>query len=246
MATKGAATVSVCLPARDEAATVGPIVAAIVSELVERQPLVDEVVVVDDGSADATARVAGEAGARVVSHPEPLGKGGALQTSLAASSGELVVWCDADLVAFDPIFVTGLLEPLLASPVVAFTKACYRRDLEGRAGEGGRVTELVARPLVARFFPHLRGFTQPLAGEYAGRRHVLEKLDLAPGYGVDLGVLIDVAELVGVEAMVQVDLGRRRHRNRPLADLAPHAEAVLAVALDRAGLGPAPGPEGPR
>lgn len=236
VAAKGSASISVCLPARDEEATIGPIVASIVGELVERHPLVDEVLVVDDGCTDATAGLASAAGARVVATRTSAGKGGALRTSLAASGGDLVVWCDADIADFDPQFVTGLLGPLVHDPSVSFVKACYERDLDGREGEGGRVTELVARPLLARLFPHLAGFTQPLAGEYAGRRTVLEQLTFTPGYGVDLGLLIDVADLVGLEAMVQVDLGRRSHRNRPLAELAPQAEAVLAAALDRAGI----------
>jgi glucosyl-3-phosphoglycerate synthase len=234
---KGATSISVCLPAQNEGATIGSIVASIVEHLVEDEPLVDELLVVDDGSTDATAEVARRAGARVVATTTPGGKGGALRTSLAASRGDLVAWCDADIVDFDPRFVTGLLGPLLSEPSVSFVKACYRRDLHGRAGEGGRVTELLARPLLARLFPHLAGFTQPLAGEYAGRRALLERLTFVPGYGVDLGVLIDVAELVGVEAMAQVDLGQRSHRNRSLAELASQADAVLAVALDRAGIG---------
>ena len=240
MAAKGPTSISVCLPARDEATTIGPIVAAIVEDLVARHPLVDEVLVVDDGSTDATAEVARRAGARVVATATPAGKGGALRTSLHASRGDLVVWCDADIVDFDARFVTGLVGPLLRQPSVDFVKACYRRDLDGRAGEGGRVTELVARPLLARLFPHLAGFTQPLAGEYAGRRPLLERLTYLPGYGVDLGLLIEVAERVGVGAMVQVDLGRRSHRNRSLAELAPQAAAVIAVALDRAGISPSP------
>ena len=235
---KGATSVSVCLPARNEAATVGAIVTSIVHHLVEGHPLVDEVVVVDDGSTDATADMARQAGARVVATTSPEGKGGALRTSLAATTGDLVVWCDADIVDFQASFVTGLLGPLLSDPSVEFVKARYRRDLDGRVGEGGRVTELVARPVLARLFPHLSGFAQPLAGEYAGRRELLEQLTFVPGYGVDLGLLIDIAELVGVGTMVEVDLGRRSHRNRLLAELVPQADAVLAVAFDRAGIHP--------
>ena len=240
VAAKADTTISVCLPARDEAATVGELVERLVAELVERYPLVDEVVVVDDRSADGTAAAARAAGARVVVADEVLpelgpatGKGEAMWKSLAGSTGEVVVWCDADLRRFDPNFVTGLVGPLLNDPAVAFVKACYRRDLDGRPGEGGRVTELVARPLVKLLFPHLTGFAQPLAGECAGRRSLLEQLPFAPGYGVDLALLIDVAATVGLEAMAQVDLGTRVHRNRPLHELAAQAEAVLAAALER-------------
>ncbi len=245
---KAGTTISVCIPARDEATTIGAIVGRIVADLVERHSLVDEVLVVDDGSADATAAVAAGAGARVVRAGDVLagwgpggGKGEAMWKSLAECRGEVVVWCDADIVDFAPRFVVGLLGPLLGDPGVAFVKACYRRDLDGRPGEGGRVTELVARPLVSLLFPHLEAFAQPLAGEYAGRREVLERLPFAPGYGVDLGLLIDAAALVGTEAMAQVDLGRRSHRNRPLRELAGHAEAVLTTALDRAGVATFPG-----
>ncbi|CAN5645818.1 glucosyl-3-phosphoglycerate synthase [soil metagenome] len=242
-ARKAGATISVCLPARDEAATVGSIVALMVEHLVRGHRLVDEVVVVDDYSTDATAAVAQLAGARVVLAADVLpdcgpatGKGEALWKSLAACRGDLVVWCDADIVGFDVAFVTRLLAPLLLDPSVDFVKGCYRRDLHGQPDEGGRVTELIARPLIARLFPHLAGFTQPLSGEYAGRRSLLERLPFAPGYGVDLGLLVDVAAMVGVEAMAQVELGHRSHRNRPLRELTVHAGAVLATALERAGV----------
>ncbi len=243
VAHKGASTVSVCLPARDEAATVGPIVAQVVEHLVRRYQLVDEVVVVDDGSVDATVAVARRAGARVVGAGDVLpscgpatGKGEALWKSLAACRGDVVIWCDADIVGFDSRFVSALVAPLLLDPSVDFVKGTYRRDLDGQPDEGGRVTELVARPLLARLFPHLRGFIQPLSGEYGGRRSLLERVPFAAGYGVDLGLLVDVAALVGVGAMAQVELGHRSHRNRPLHELTVHAEAVLATALDRAGV----------
>ena len=238
MDAKGAARVSVCLPARNEAATVGAIVGAIVEHLVERHGLVDEVVVVDDASTDATAASARSAGAVVLAADDVLagcgpatGKGEAMWKSVAGCGGDVVVWCDADIRNFDSRFVTGLLGPLLTDPSVQFVKGCYRRDLDGQPEGGGRVTELVARPLVHLLFPHLAGFTQPLAGECAGRRSLLEQLSFAPGYGVDLGLLVDVAAMSGVEAMVQVDLGHRSHRNRPLDELAVQAEAVMATAL---------------
>lgn len=232
---KGGRRVTVCLPARDEEATVGSIVATIVAELVDDAGLVDEVLVVDDGSSDATAAVARGAGARVVG-TSGLGKGGAMWTGASEAGGELIAFCDADVRAFSASFVVGLLGPLLADDDVAFVKAFYERPYGDLPGQGGRVTELVAKPLLRRLFPHLAGVLQPLAGECASRRDVLERLPFVEGYGVDLGLVIDVVELFGAGALAQVDLGRREHRNRPLDELAPQAEAVLATALARAGL----------
>jgi glucosyl-3-phosphoglycerate synthase len=230
-AAKGSRLVSVCLPARDEAATVGEIVTALVG-LAERWHLVDEILVVDDGSVDRTARVAAEAGAKVVSPGgAPLGKGGAMETAVESATGDVLVFCDADLRQFEPTFVTGLLGPLLVSDRVDFVKGWFER-----AGEGGRVTELTARPLLRLLHPHLSGFAQPLAGEFAARRHVLEQVPYLQGYGVDLGLLIDVSLLVGVERMAQVFLGRRVHRNRPLSELGEQAVAVARAALTRAGI----------
>ena len=243
VAAKADRFVTVCLPARDEEATVGPIVATIHRELVDRVPLVDEILVVDDGSTDRTAAVAADEGATVVAVADVLpgcgpghGKGEALWKALGAAKGDLLVFCDADVRDFQAGFVTGLLGPLLSVPEVGFVKGFYERPLAGVVGEGGRVTELVARPLLALLFPHLAGVVQPLAGEFAGRREVLERVPFVQGYGVDLGLLVDVAALVGVDAMAQVDLGTRTHRNRPLAELSLQAAAVLRTALDRAGV----------
>lgn len=234
-------TVSVCLPARDEAATVGAIVETIRTELVERVALVDEVIVVDDHSLDDTADAARDAGARVVDARRTLpdvtgpGKGKALWKSLHESTGDIVLWCDADLDRFGPHFVTGLLGPLLKRPDVSFVKATYARpEVDGTGG--GRVTELLARPVLANLFPELAGIGQPLAGEYGGRRRLLERLPFVDGYGVDLALLVDVIRAVGADGMAEVDLGERRHRNRPLRDLGPQATAVLQAALDRAGV----------
>jgi glucosyl-3-phosphoglycerate synthase len=223
-AAKGDRVLSVCLPARNEAATVGTIVERIVA-----LDVVDEVVVVDDASSDRTARVAAAAGATVVAS-EGSGKGAALWSGLEAAKGDMVAFCDADLLDFDPGFVLGLLGPLLGHDELGFVKGRYQR-----AGEGGRVTELVARPLISLLFPGLAAFVQPLAGEFAARRDVLEQLAFADGYGVDLGLLIDVVALIGIERTAQVDLGIKRHRNRPLAELRVQAEEVLRTALGRAG-----------
>lgn len=236
-------SVSVCLPARDEASTVGPIVEQIQHHLIDEVALVDEVLVIDDHSSDATAAVAAAAGARVVAVDEVLpelgrgeGKGEALYKSVAAAEGDLIVWCDADIVEFAPHFVVGLVGPLVSRPEIDFVKGYYDRPLEGSAHGGGRVTELMARPVIAALFPHLASIVQPLSGEYAGRRSLLERLPFVQGYGVDLGLLIDIAEHDGTEGMAQVDLGLRRHRNRPIEELSPQALAVLQTALLRKGL----------
>ena len=246
VAAKAGRTVSVVLPARDEEPTVGGIVAAIRDALAPG--LVDEVVVVDDGSSDATASAASEAGARVVASSSVLpecgrrtGKGEALWKGVAASTGDLVAFCDADLRDFDPRFVVGLLGPLLLHPdEVRFVKAFYERPLDGSPRGGGRVTELMARPLISVLFPDLSPIVQPLAGEFAAPRAVLETLPFAEGYGVDLGLLVDVCRAFGPSAISQVDLGVRVHRNRPLSELGPMATAILLMALERAGVSGVP------
>lgn len=235
--------VSICLPARDEAATVGAIVELLLAEVV-RPGLADEVLVVDDHSEDRTAEVAAAAGARVVAVDDILpelgpgaGKGEALYKSVAAARGDLIVWCDADITDFGSRFVIGLLGPLLTTPDIAFVKGFYDRPVGEDPHGGGRVTELVARPVIATLFPHLASIVQPLSGEYAGRRSLLERLPFVQGYGVDLGLLADIADADGTEVIAQVDLGTRRHRNRPLDELGPQALAVLQTALRRAGTG---------
>jgi len=247
VASKRGRQVSVCLPARDEQDTVGPIVEAVRRHLSGRRALVDEILVVDDGSSDSTAAAARAAGARVVPvsgttpRPSPAaGKGEAMWKALSAATGDLLVFCDADVRHFDPHFVVGLLGPLLTTEEVGFVKGFYRRPVDGGAAEGGRVTELVARPLLALLFPGLAGVAQPLAGECAARREVLEQVPFVGGYGVDIGLLIDVASRFGLGSMAQCDLGARVHRNRPLAELAPQAADVLRTALSRAGAGGPP------
>ncbi len=231
-------SIAVCIPARNEAATVGPIVDTIVTTLTDRSgglPLVDDVVVVDDGSDDGTADLARRAGARVI-RSESLagGKGQAMRSALIATEADLIAFVDADVTNFGPHFVTGLLEPLLMGDSVTLVKGYYRRPLHGSPDGGGRVTELVARPVIDLLFPHLAVIEQPLAGETAAPRWVLEKCGLADGYAVELALLIDVASLYGVDSIAQVDLGIRIHRNRPLDELRPQATDVLRAALARA------------
>jgi len=237
---KGSHRVSVCIPARDEEATVGEVVRVIREELVDGPGLVDELVVVDDGSSDATSKQAAAAGARVVALPEPKGKGDAMWRGLQETTGDVVAYCDADIYGFSSRFVTGLLGPLLTDSSLALVKGTYKRPLDGVDGEGGRVTELVAKPLISVLFPHLRSLGQPLAGEWAAHRSVLESLSYAYGYGVELGVLLDVAERFGTASIAECDLGERRHRNRSLAELVPQAETIIRLALSRAGLLPRP------
>jgi glucosyl-3-phosphoglycerate synthase len=216
--------VSVVIPARNEAATVGAIVEALVA--VER---IAEVLVVDDGSADATAAVAEAAGARVVPATSGPGKGQAMHQGLMEAKGELVVFCDADLVDFSATYATDLVDALLAHPEAKLAKGRYHRT-----GTGGRVNELVARPALDLLHPGLAHIAQPLGGEYAGWREVFEAVAFVDGYGVDLGLLLDIADRYGTGAIVEVDLGVRTHRNRTLVELRPQAREVLAVALDRA------------
>jgi glucosyl-3-phosphoglycerate synthase len=245
LAAKRGRTVSLCLPARDEATTVGRTVAAVREALVEALPIVDEILVIDDGSSDNTADVAAAAGARVVASVDVLpgyddrnGKGQAMWKAVHAARGDVVVFCDADVEDFDPAFVLGLVGPLLTHDDVSLVKGFYDRPLMGRSGEGGRVTELMARPLIAVLHPHLADVAQPLSGECAAPRRVLESVPFVGGYGVDLGLLLDVTALYGNDSLVQTDLGVRIHRNRTLGELGPQALAVLQVGMARAGLSP--------
>jgi glucosyl-3-phosphoglycerate synthase len=243
-ADKGRTRVSVVLPARNEATTVGAIVTALRRELVEQVELIDEIVVIDSGSTDETAEVAGVAGARVVRQDDVLprlgnvpGKGEALWKSLMVTSGDVVAFIDADLRKFDAQVAVGLIGPLLRDPDLHFVKAFYDRTLaQGDTvlpAGGGRVTELVARPLLNMHWPSLAGFIQPLAGEYAARRSLLEAIPFVSGYGVEVGMLVDVLERVGLDAMAQVDLGVREHRNSSDAALGRMAAQVQLTVLSR-------------
>jgi glucosyl-3-phosphoglycerate synthase len=195
--------------------------------------LVHEVVVVDDQSTDGTAHRAAAAGADVVASRGDHGKGQALRHALDATTSEHLVFLDADVVDVSPSFIASLLEPL-HDPAVQLVKPTYRRSLHGRADEGGRVTELLARPLLRRFFPEVAArVRQPLAGECAVRRAALDDIELDRGYGIEIGLLLDIYERFGIDAITEIDLGDRTHRNRPLAELARCADDVLVAVLAR-------------
>ena len=225
-------TVAVCIPARNEAVTIGTIVTT-VARLVEGG-VVDDLVVVDDNSSDGTGAIAREAGARLVRSGGEPGKGQALRQAVAATNADVLVFLDADVVNFSARYVTALTATLLADPARKLVKASYRRPLHGQPEEGGRVTELVARPLLQRFFPELAAVSQPLAGECALTRDLAEQLDFDDGYGIEIGLLIDTYLAYGRSAIAEVELvGERIHRNRPLRELTVHAREILASVLAR-------------
>ena len=245
---RGGHRVSVVLPARNEQATVGRLVADLRERWMHRLPLVDELLVVDSDSTDATAAIARAAGADVVATTDVLpahgtrpGKGEALWKGLAASTGDLVVFLDSDLIGDVAHFVPGLLGPLVTDPQVSYVKGCYTRplDIDGqsRPEGGGRVTELTARPLLNALWPELAGFVQPLGGEYAGRRSALEQVPFVSSYGVEVGLLIDLLRLVGLSSLAQVDLGVRRHTSQSQEALGAMAGQIVSTVLGRAECG---------
>jgi len=242
-------TVTVVLPARDEEATVAQVVTTIRSQLVRRVGLVDELVVMDSHSTDATAARARAAGATVVACRDVLpevpaapGKGEALWRSLFATTGDVLVFVDADLSDAGAHYVTGLLGPILTDPGIGLTKGFYDRPLLTEQGVspngGGRVTELVARPLLNLYWPELAGFVQPLAGEYAVRRTLLEELPFPTGYGVEIGMLIDLLSRIGLGGMAQVDLGVRTHGHQSTHALGMMAAEIIGTALRRLDIEP--------
>ncbi len=239
-------TISLGLPALDEEPTIGSEIAVIRRALMEDAPLLDEIVVIDSGSADRTVEVARSLGAAVYLHPEILpeagthpGKGEALWKSLHVLRGDIIVWVDTDIRNIHPKFVYGLIGPLLREPRIGYVKGYYQRPIQVGARQygtgGGRVTELTARPLLNLFFPELSGVIQPLAGEYAGRRELLERLPFFTGYGVEIGLLIDILTRYGLDRIGQVDLENRVHRNRELGSLSPMAFAIVQVVMTRLG-----------
>ena len=235
-----ALSVSVCIPALNVEGTVAPIVEAIRRAYVSRHRLVDELIVINGPSDDETATRARRAGAIVVDEHEVLpkvgdgaGKGEALWKSLAASSGDLVLWLDSDVHDFEPGVVPAMLAPLIEHPSIDFVKAHYRRTFGDEPSGGGRVTEICARPLLNLFFPELTVFAQPLAGEVAGRRALLEAIPFCSGYGVEIGMLIDVWRRAGIGAMAQVDLGSRRHDHQDVAALGEMAYTITQAVLRR-------------
>ena len=238
-------SVSLVVPARNEAATVGDVVTRVRERLVDTVQLLDEIVVIDSDSTDDTSAVAADAGAIVHRAHEIRpdlgtfpGKGEAMWKSLFVTKGDVLVFMDADLLDWDTHFVPGLLGPLLTAPGVELVKGFYERPLADAPYEGGRVTELVARPLIWLLFPHLAGLHQPLAGEWAVRRTLFETLSVPTGYAVELAALIDTSATLGAGAIAQVDLGRRTHRHQSLRDLGGMARQIMAMALGRAGVGP--------
>jgi glucosyl-3-phosphoglycerate synthase len=237
-------TVSLVLPTLDEEETIGPIVRRAMREMMGRVPLVDEILVIDSVSTDRTREIAEAEGARVVQHPDVLsrygsfrGKGEALWKSVYETSGDIIVWADTDVRNWHPRMVYGTLGPLLHEPRLQYVKGYYQRPIVSdgvlKEGGGGRVTELVARPLINLFYPELSGMIQPLAGEYAGRRALLEAIPFFTGYAVEIGHLIDAAERVGIEGLGQVDLERRIHRNQELEGLSRMSFVILQAVMKR-------------
>lgn len=230
-------TVSLCFPTLNEAQTIRNILRITKEELYE-PGLVDEVVVVDSGSLDSTPEIVREMGFKVYQHKEILrkygtheGKGEALWKSLFVLKGDIIVWCDSDIKNFGSRFVYGVLGPLILDEELYFVKAFYRRPLKIDSsymkGEGGRVTEILVRPILNLFYPELSRLFQPLSGEYAGRKEALEQIPFFTGYGVEIGMLIEMYEKFGVERIAQVNVKRRIHRNQPLASLSRMSFGIM-------------------
>lgn len=237
-------TISLALPALNEEATIGNVITTLRAGLMEQAPLVDEIVLIDSQSTDATRQIAEDLGIPVHIHQEILpqygarrGKGEALWKSLYVTRGDLILWVDTDIVNIHSRFVYGLLGPMLLRKEIMLVKGFYRRPMKVgdrmQAGGGGRVTELTARPLLNLFYPALSGLIQPLSGEYGGRRTALEQLPFSSGYGVEIGLLIDTLERFGLGALAQVDLLQRVHHNQPLPALSQMSFAIIQAVIRR-------------
>ncbi len=231
-------TISLALPALNEEKTVGTVIGTVQRALMHAAPLLDEIVLIDSNSTDNTREIAAGLGVPVHIHQEVLprlgarrGKGEALWKSLLVTRGDIVAWIDTDIVNIDPRFVYGIVGPLLLNPKVQLVKGFYQRPLrvgeKTQAGGGGRVTELTARPLLNLFYPELSGIIQPLSGEYAGRRTALEQIPFFSGYGVEIGMVIDIFDRFGISGIAQVDLLERIHHNQELVALSKMSFAIL-------------------
>jgi len=231
-------TISLAMPALNEEETVGKVINMMKTNLMEKFPLLDEIILIDSDSTDRTREIAEKENIPVYIHQQLLerlgarrGKGEALWKSLLVTKGDIIIWIDTDIVNIHPRFVYGVIGPLLLNPQIQFVKGFYRRPLKVgekmQAGGGGRVTELTARPLINLFYPELSGVAQPLSGEYGGRREALEQAPFFSGYGVETGLLIDIYERYGLNAIAQVDLLERIHHNQKLEALSKMSFAII-------------------
>jgi len=237
---KSGEKISVVLPTLNEEDTIFEVINTIKVELMEKVPLIDEIGIIDSGSKDKTKEIAKSLGAKVYNASKYLteygnysGKGDNLWKALYLFKGDIIVYLDADIKNFHPKFIYGLIGPLLLNKEIKFVKAFYKRPLilDGKTieNEGGRVTEILVKPMINLFFPELMPIIQPLSGEYAGKRDLLEKLPFFPGYGVEIGILLEIFYKYGLEVIAQVDMDRRVHRNRKLLELRQMAFEILQV-----------------
>ena len=236
--------ISLAFPTLNEEATIAKEILVLKTELMDRFPLLDEIVVIDSGSKDRTREIATQFGAKVHVSAEVLdrygtfrGKGENLWKSLYVLGGDIIVWIDADIVNIDPKFLYGLLGPLLEHDQVGYVKAFYKRPIRSSTGltasGGGRVTEILVRPLFSLLYPELAQLVQPLSGEYAGRRSILEQLSFSVGYGVEVGHLIDIYHKFGPDIIAQVDMDLRIHRNQSIEALSRMSFGILSTFIDR-------------